>query len=224
MFCMHCGKQLGSGASPCPSCGGPVTGPAPVQNPSPAGGGPFPSAQAGPASPGNRSALRIVGCLVIGLLALVAIPIVAAIAIPAFVTRGNHTRRLACRSHLRQIAAAVNAYQADQGEFPPSLREIYGGAVVTDPMTLTCPLTGSGGMPAGTPHWDLVRPHVAYEYRRPKRGVTGPVLLCWDSRPHPDGSRCVVDLAGETESILDESEFQRRLAATGEAEAVPAGR
>jgi type II secretory pathway pseudopilin PulG len=99
MFCAHCGHEVESLGTACPSCGLPASG--------------------APAPPGGRSAgltVVIVIGVVLGLIGVTGI--VAAIAIPNLLNAINRSRAKRTVADIRTIGTAVDAYAVDHRHFP----------------------------------------------------------------------------------------------------------
>jgi len=64
--------------------------------------------------------------LVCGILGFVILPIMAAIAIPAFLDYMNHSKATAADLDARRIEAGIKSYYADTVELPPSAQEMPG--------------------------------------------------------------------------------------------------
>lgn len=103
-FCAWCGSPVaGVSYAACPRCGNPTNGSQRV-------------AQGG--SSAGKSAGIVVGILVGGLVLVAVIGILAAIAIPNFMTALQRSRQKRAMADLRAMAQAVEAYNADEHRYP----------------------------------------------------------------------------------------------------------
>lgn len=104
-FCAWCGNQVAEVSyAACPRCGNPTNGAQRVVAP---GGG------------GSQAAGLIVGLVVGGFVLLAVIGILAAIAIPNFLTAQQRSRQKRTMADIRMIATAVEAYAVDNDQYPP---------------------------------------------------------------------------------------------------------
>ncbi|HEX8169215.1 MAG TPA: type II secretion system protein GspG [Thermoanaerobaculia bacterium] len=118
-FCAHCGSPVADVSSSCPSCGrqpGIAAGIPPVENmPSVANA---PPVQVAPANRASKFALIAIA-LGVGCLVLIVIGgILAAIAIPNFLTAMQRSRQKRTMADMRSIATATEAYATDKNEYP----------------------------------------------------------------------------------------------------------
>ena len=106
-YCAYCGSHVAQVSFvPCASCGNPTNG-APSR-PAAAGGG-------------TNTAALVIGIAVAGLVVIAIIGILAAIAIPNFLTAMQRSRQKRTMADMRTIATALETYGTDhQGEeYPP---------------------------------------------------------------------------------------------------------
>lgn len=108
-YCGHCGAQIAEVSyRPCPVCGQPSNG---------AARGEAPPQLIAPARRSN-AALIIIG-VVLGAFFLIAmLGIIAAIAIPNFLTATERSKQKRTMADLRSIATAVEAYAVDNNHYP----------------------------------------------------------------------------------------------------------
>lgn len=100
-YCVHCGKEVPDGATYCPACG-------------------RPAATAAVAPCGKSTAVWVAigaGCLVV---AVAFLGIVAAIVIPNFLDALHKAKQKRTMLDMRDLAIAIEAYRADEGEVPPA--------------------------------------------------------------------------------------------------------
>lgn len=101
-FCAWCGNQVAAVSyAACPSCRNPTNG-----------------AQRMVPGDGPKSAGILAGVLVGGIVLVAVIGILAAIAIPNFVTAAQRSRQKRTMADLRDIATAVEAYGVEENAFP----------------------------------------------------------------------------------------------------------
>lgn len=102
-FCASCGNEVAFVSdAPCPRCGKPMSG-----------------TPAGAAPPRKKNTVGIVlaigaGCLVL----IVILGILAAIAIPNFLTATQRSKQKRTMADLRTVATALEAYATDKNEYP----------------------------------------------------------------------------------------------------------
>ena len=107
-YCAYCGTAVDKVSyAPCPKCGKPTNG------------APPPVATAGGA--GSNTAVIVVIAVVGGLLLIAFIGIVAAIAIPNFLTATQRAKQKRTMADLRTIATAAEAYATDNNQYPQTL-------------------------------------------------------------------------------------------------------
>ncbi|HEV2718929.1 MAG TPA: type II secretion system protein [Thermoanaerobaculia bacterium] len=120
MYCAWCGTQVPAVSyDPCPRCGKPTNG---AERPAAA------------AAPAKSSAVIIIIVLVVVFGGILVIGgIVAAIAIPNFMTAKNRAFQRKTMADLRMVSTAVEAYGADKNGYPPvkSFPELVGLLVPT---------------------------------------------------------------------------------------------
>ena len=108
--CAYCGSAVEAVSfAPCASCGNPTNG-----APRPRGG----------TGSGANVALIVVGVAVGGLLLIALLGIVAAIAVPNFLTAAERARQHRTMADMRSIAVAVETYATEHNEYPRSLEVI----------------------------------------------------------------------------------------------------
>ncbi len=91
--------------------------------------------------PGVRGQGQAIAGLVLG---IVGIPLSCSILIPAFSRAREQANRVKCAANMKQIGAALLAYEnANQNAFPPSL-DVLAQAEGLSPQTLSCPSAPSG--------------------------------------------------------------------------------
>ena len=101
-YCARCGTQLAEVSyAPCPRCGNPSNG-----APRPTGGG------------GTNTAGLVIGLIVGGLVLVAVLGIVAAIAIPNFLTAMERSKQKRTMADIRSLAIAVEAYSTDKRVYP----------------------------------------------------------------------------------------------------------
>lgn len=104
MFCAWCGNQVVTVSyAPCPRCGRPTNG-AQTAPPTTSGGG--------------NTAVVIIAVVVGGLFVVAIIGILAAIAIPNFITAKSRAQQKRTMADMRSIGAAIEAYKADNNGYP----------------------------------------------------------------------------------------------------------
>lgn len=107
--CAYCGSPVDAVSySPCPTCGNPTNG---APRPRPGTGG-------------SNVALIVIGVAVGGLMLIAVLGILAAIAIPNFITAKQRAKQHRTMADIRSIAVAVEAYASDNNEFPKSLEQV----------------------------------------------------------------------------------------------------
>ena len=99
MYCAHCGNEVENLATNCPTCGGPASG-APK------------SAQ--------RTSTGLIVALIVGggLMLVVIIGIIAAIAIPNFLNAAQRGRQKRTMADMRTVGTAIEAHAVDFGFYP----------------------------------------------------------------------------------------------------------
>ena len=117
-YCAYCGSPVPAASyAPCPKCG------------KPANGAPPPVARSG----GSNSAIVVV-LVVVGVLILVAfLGIVAAIAVPNFLTATQRAKQRRTMADIRSIGTAVEAYITDHRESPVTLDALRPDYIKTVP-------------------------------------------------------------------------------------------
>jgi general secretion pathway protein G len=104
MYCAWCGTQVSIVSyAPCPRCGRPTNG---AQTAPPASGG------------GGNTAVVIIAVVVGGLVVVAIIGILAAIAIPNFITATQRAKQKRTMADIRSVATAVEAYGAENNGYP----------------------------------------------------------------------------------------------------------
>jgi type II secretory pathway pseudopilin PulG len=106
-FCAYCGNQLAEVSyAPCPNCGNPSNG-APRGTIAP----PRPSS-------GSKTAMIVVIVIVGGFFFIAILGILAAIAIPNFITAKQRAMQKRTMADIRSIATACEAYATDTNHYP----------------------------------------------------------------------------------------------------------
>lgn len=102
-FCAYCGTQVGEVSyRPCAACGSPTNGaPRPVL-----------------ARGGTNVAAIAIAVVFVGLFAVFIAGIVAAIAIPNYLTALQRTKQKRTMADIRTVATAVEAYATDHNQYP----------------------------------------------------------------------------------------------------------
>jgi len=105
-YCAYCGSPVDKVSfAPCPRCGKPSNGaPPPV-----------------PGSGGSNTALIVIIAVVVVLLLVAVLGIVAAIAIPNFVTATQRAKQRRTMADIRSLATAAEAYASDNNEYPQTV-------------------------------------------------------------------------------------------------------
>jgi type II secretory pathway pseudopilin PulG len=102
-YCAYCGNALEAVSyTPCPRCGNPSNG-----SPRPAAG-----------AKSTNTAMVVVLVIVGGLFVVAIIGILAAIAIPNLLTAQQRAKQKRTMADIRTLATAVEAYAADNNEYP----------------------------------------------------------------------------------------------------------
>lgn len=103
-YCAHCGNPVAVVSyAPCPRCGNPSNGaPRPV------------------ADGGGKTAGVVILIVVGGLVAVAFVGILAAIAIPNFLTAQQRAKQKRTMADIRSLATAAEAYATDKKEYPKS--------------------------------------------------------------------------------------------------------
>jgi type II secretory pathway pseudopilin PulG len=102
-YCAYCGNAVDAVSyAPCPRCG------------NPSNGAPRPTANA----KGTNTALIVVLVVVGGLVVIAVIGIVAAIAIPNFLTAKQRATQKRTMADIRSLSTAIEAYSTDKNEYP----------------------------------------------------------------------------------------------------------
>ncbi len=102
-YCAYCGNAVDAVSyAPCPRCG------------NPSNGAPRPAANA----KGTNTALIVVLVVVGGLVVIAVIGIVAAIAIPNFLTAKQRATQKRTMADIRSLSTAIEAYSTDKNEYP----------------------------------------------------------------------------------------------------------
>lgn len=105
-FCAWCGNTVPQVSyAACPQCGNPTNGSQRVV----AGGG---------GNAGSKSAGIVIGILAGGLVLVAILGILAAIAIPNFLTAMQRARQKRTMAEIRAVASAVEAYAQEENRFP----------------------------------------------------------------------------------------------------------
>lgn len=106
-FCAYCGNQLAEVSyAPCPRCGNPSNG--------------APQGAIQPPAPGKSSntAMIVVIIVIVAFVGIAFLGIVAAIAIPNFMTAKERSTQRRTMSDIRWLATAVEAYATDHNQYP----------------------------------------------------------------------------------------------------------
>lgn len=104
--CAYCGSPVDAVSySPCATCGHPTNG---APRPRPGTGG-------------SKVALIVIGVAVGGLMLIAILGILAAIAIPNFITAKQRAKQHRTMADMRSIAVAVEAFRSDSNEYPRSI-------------------------------------------------------------------------------------------------------
>jgi len=139
-FCAWCGNPVHEATyAACPRCGNPANG-AP----------PRPGAKSG-----SNAALIVVGVVVGGLALLAVLGIVAAIAIPNFLTALQRSRQKRTMADMRSLATALEAYATTTNQYPQGTSAAELGPVLTPTYIKAVPTVDGWGTP------------LAYERRAP---------------------------------------------------------
>ena len=101
MYCAYCGNSVAQVSyAPCPHCGNPTNG--------------------APRRPASNTAGILIG-VILGFFALIAfLGILAAIAIPNYLTAKARSEQKRTMAHIRNASTAVLAYATDTNTYPPS--------------------------------------------------------------------------------------------------------
>lgn len=193
IHCPDCGAQVSESAVVCPQCGFPLRRDALAQ-----------SAARGGGSSSSTAALIVGGIVVAGIVGVVLIGILAAIAIPRFAQASARAKEREGETLLRQLYTAENQYYAENGQYTADLGELAAAGWRPDsaryyhvevrlgdtPQTLVClearPKLGTGVMPLSMDSLG-----VAYH----GEGCAGETLL--ESRGVPYRSVTADELPGE---------------------------
>jgi type II secretory pathway pseudopilin PulG len=106
-YCAYCGSPVEAVSyAPCPRCGNPTNG------------APRPAAGTGR---GSNVALIVIGVAVGGLMLVAVVGILAAIAIPNFITAKQRASQHRTMADIRSIAIAAETFATDNNEYPKSL-------------------------------------------------------------------------------------------------------
>ncbi len=155
------------------------------------------------AAPALRGSGMALAGLILGAVAtvvsLVMLPMMAAIAVPAFVQARGRAQEAVSAAHARQYAVACMAYaEASGGELPAALEDLAGQDVLSDPLPRS-PWAGDG-------------PDTGYALAVRGRLSDGADLastpLLYDTRASPLGHRVVAFLDGHV-AILSAEEAAR---------------
>ena len=106
-FCAYCGNQLAEVSyAPCPRCGNPSNG--------------APPGSIQPPVPGARSntAMVVVIIVIVVFVGIAFLGIIAAIAIPNFMTATERAKQRRTMADIRWLATAVEAYATDYNHYP----------------------------------------------------------------------------------------------------------
>ncbi|PYQ30600.1 MAG: hypothetical protein DMF56_07260 [Acidobacteria bacterium] len=106
-FCAYCGNQLAEVSyAPCPRCGNPSNGapPGSIQRPVP--------------GKSSNTAMIVVIIVVVAFLGIAILGIIAAIAIPNFMTAKERAMQRRTMSDLRWMGTAIEAYATDNNRYP----------------------------------------------------------------------------------------------------------
>ncbi len=102
-FCAYCGTQVAEVSyRPCPTCGNPTNG------------APRPAAPTG----GTNAAAIIIAVIIGGLFVVAIIGILAAIAIPNFMTAIERSKQKRTMADIRSIATAVESFATENNRYP----------------------------------------------------------------------------------------------------------
>jgi type II secretory pathway pseudopilin PulG len=112
MSCPDCGTQVSDTAVVCPQCGFPLRRDMLART------------SAGRAASGSNTAAIVIGVVVAGLVMVVVIGILAALAIPRFAMATSRAREKEGEGLLKQAYTLENAYYANNGAYAPSLEEL----------------------------------------------------------------------------------------------------
>lgn len=139
-FCAWCGKQVAQVSyAPCPACGSPSNGAQRV---------------AGGTSAGSKTAGIIIGIVVGGFVLLAILGILAAIAIPNFVTATQRSKQKRSMADMRNIATAVEAYATDRNEYPRAGSVAELGPALVPKYLATVPELDGWGTPLRYECWE----------------------------------------------------------------------
>ena len=113
-FCANCGSQVAETSyRPCPACGNPTNGAARP----PLGTG------------GTSSSVIVIVAIVLAVLAIPIAGILAAIAIPNFLTAKERAKQKRTMAAMRSVASAVETYRVEKNAFPENLDGINASKV-----------------------------------------------------------------------------------------------
>lgn len=105
-FCAYCGSQVAETSyAPCPSCGNPNNGAPRTQ----------------PGIGGSNTTVIVIVVIVLALLAIPVIGLVAAIAIPNYLTAVQRSKQKRTMAEIRAIATNVEAHAQTYGTYPQRL-------------------------------------------------------------------------------------------------------
>jgi type II secretory pathway pseudopilin PulG len=129
-YCAYCGSWTEQvSAAPCASCGKPANG-APVR---------------AVASSGSNPALIVVGVIVAALVGVAILGILAAIAIPNFITATERAKQKRTMADIRSVATAAEAYATENRTYPraASMDELV--PILTPKFMMTVPRVDGWG-------------------------------------------------------------------------------
>jgi type II secretory pathway pseudopilin PulG len=111
-YCANCGTQVAAiSYAPCPNCGRATNG---AVRPAGSAGG----------DQSTKAILIILGVAIGGLMLVAVIGIVAAIAVPNFLTAKQRAAQKRTMADIRSIASEVEAHRAAQGAYPQTLTDL----------------------------------------------------------------------------------------------------
>lgn len=136
-YCAWCGTHLAEVSyAPCPRCG------------NPSNGAPRPATRGG----GNTAGL-VIGLVVGGIVLIAVLGIVAAIAIPNFVSATQRAKQKRTMADIRSLAIAVEAYSVDNRAYPQASSAAELSASLSPKYIKTVPALDGWGTPLRYECW-----------------------------------------------------------------------
>ena len=150
--------------------------------------------------------------IVLGVLGIIVIPIVAAIALPVLKVAQETANRTACIHTLRSIDCALRMYESREGKFPSDLKTLYTSRDVPDLQVFLCRCCGERADGSFKTHYVYRAPLQADPLTSNLRIVAYDDAPCHGDKHNGRGSGRVVLFTDGSARFLPEPDFQALLA------------